>query len=160
MWRESYFKDKSSTSFVNLKKERCSQVAQGVKDPNLLLLWLQLLLWHGLAPCPGNFPLPRGQPKINKKGRRRRVTATSWSLDGCEGGELVGETFPDTVESHSILRLYIGWGLCVFHNSTRSTKPITRWVQWPAPSEHMPDTAGTTDNTYRVTLPCRNSWSS
>ena len=34
-----------------------------VKDPALSLQWLGLLLWHGFDPQPGNFHMPRAQPK-------------------------------------------------------------------------------------------------
>ena len=36
---------------------------QWVKDPTLSLLWLWLLLWHRFDLWPGNFHIPRAQPK-------------------------------------------------------------------------------------------------
>lgn len=45
-----------------------SLVAQGVKDPELSLLWLRLLSWHGFNPWPGDFHVPWVRPyKKNKK---------------------------------------------------------------------------------------------
>ena len=43
--------------------DRCSLVAQWVKDQALSLQWLGSLLWHGFDPYPGDFSVPQVQPK-------------------------------------------------------------------------------------------------
>ena len=43
-------------------------MAQQVKDPVLLLLWLGLLLWRRFDPWPGNFSMPWAQPKKRRGG--------------------------------------------------------------------------------------------
>lgn len=45
---------------------RSSLVAQRVKDPALLLLWLSLLLWAGFISGPGTSACHRRSQKINK----------------------------------------------------------------------------------------------
>ena len=42
-------------------------MAQGVKDPALLLLWLRSMLWRKFNPWPGNFYIPWSQPKKEKE---------------------------------------------------------------------------------------------
>ena len=43
-------------------------MAQWVKGPAFLLLWLGLLLWHGFNPWPRKFYMPRvGAAKKKKK---------------------------------------------------------------------------------------------
>lgn len=71
---------------------------------------------------------------------KRRIAVTSWILE---------ETSPDVVGSivHFMSR-YVERESCVSFISSNSTKPITRWVLWPSPSEHWPETAGTTSNKY------------
>ena len=44
-----------------------SLVAEWVKDPALLLMWLEPLLWHGFNPWPRNFLMPRMWPPPPKK---------------------------------------------------------------------------------------------
>ena len=46
---------------------RSSLMAQGVKDPALLLLWLRSMLWRKFNPWPGNFYIPWSQPKKEKE---------------------------------------------------------------------------------------------
>ena len=41
-------------------------MVQWVKDPVLSLQWLRSLLWRGFDPWPGNFHLPKEQPKKKK----------------------------------------------------------------------------------------------
>ena len=42
-------------------------MAQWVKDPALLMLWLWLQQWHGFDPWPGNFRMLQVQPKKQNK---------------------------------------------------------------------------------------------
>ena len=42
-------------------------MAQQVKEPALLLLWLGSLLWHEFDPWPRNFCMPQVQPKKKRK---------------------------------------------------------------------------------------------
>ena len=51
---------------------KSSLLAQGVKDPALLLLSLWLQLWHGFSPWPGNFHMLQGGPKRKKE--RKKLT--------------------------------------------------------------------------------------
>jgi len=49
---------------VSLKTKKSSYpVVQWVKDPELSLKWLRLLLWHGFDPRHMNLHMPRVRPK-------------------------------------------------------------------------------------------------
>ena len=44
-------------------RPQSSLMAQRVRDPVLSVQGLQLLLWHGFDPQPGNFHIPQMQSK-------------------------------------------------------------------------------------------------
>ena len=51
---------------MRIREMGSSLMVQWVKDPELSLQWLGLLLWHGFHPWPRNSHMPQGKKKVRE----------------------------------------------------------------------------------------------
>ena len=57
-----------------------------VKELVLSLLWLELPLWYGLIPSPGNLRMLEPKKERKKKEKRKERRETRGTKEGREGG--------------------------------------------------------------------------
>ena len=55
------------TATIKKSTNRSALVAQWVRDPALVPIWLRSLLWCRFDPWPGNFHVQRARPPPPKK---------------------------------------------------------------------------------------------